>query len=74
MKAIYQSVNDRSKIKATLFNIRQNFKDIRSYEKLLIILLALILFFIVGFYWLNKKLFLRKKQHVPTTYYEAAYQ
>jgi len=35
MKAIYESVNDRSKIKATLFNIRQNFKDIRSYEKLL---------------------------------------
>lgn len=35
MKAIYQSVNDRSKLKATLFNIRQNFKDIRSYEKLL---------------------------------------
>jgi len=35
MKAIYESVNDRSKIKATLFNIRQNFKDIRSYDKLL---------------------------------------
>lgn len=35
MKAIYQSVNDRSKIKASLFNIRGMFKDIRSYEKLL---------------------------------------
>lgn len=35
MKAIYQSVNDRSKIKASLFNIRERFKDIRSYEKML---------------------------------------
>lgn len=35
MKAVYQSVNDRSNIKATLFNIRASFKDIRSYEKLL---------------------------------------
>lgn len=35
MKAIYQSINDRSKIKATLFNIREWFKDIRSYEKML---------------------------------------
>lgn len=35
MKAIYQSINDRSKIKATFFNIRATFKDIRSYEKLL---------------------------------------
>lgn len=35
MKAIYQSVNDRSKIKATFFNIRATFKDIRRYEKLL---------------------------------------
>lgn len=35
MKAIYQSVNDRSKIKASLFNIRGMFKDIRAYEKLL---------------------------------------
>lgn len=35
MKAIYQSINDRSKIKAAMFNIRATFKDIRSYEKLL---------------------------------------
>jgi hypothetical protein len=35
MKAIYDSINDRSKIKATLYNIRGNFKDIRTYEKLL---------------------------------------
>lgn len=35
MKGIYQSVNDRSKITAALFNIRERFKDIRSYEKML---------------------------------------
>jgi len=35
MKAIYQSINDRSKIKAAFYNIRERFKDIRSYEKLL---------------------------------------
>ncbi len=35
MKAIYQSINDRSKIKAAFYNIRATFKDIRSYEKLL---------------------------------------
>lgn len=35
MKAIYQSVNDRSKIKASLFNVKGLFRDIRSYEKML---------------------------------------
>jgi len=35
MNAIYQSINDRSKIKASFSNIRERFKDIRSYEKML---------------------------------------
>ncbi len=35
MKAIYESINDRSKLKATFHNIRLNFKEIRSYEKIL---------------------------------------
>lgn len=35
MKAIYQSISDRSKIKAAFYNIRERFKDIRSYEKML---------------------------------------
>ena len=35
MNAIIQSISDRSNIKATFHNIRLNFKEIRSYEKML---------------------------------------
>ena len=35
MKAIIDSINERSKIKCAFHNIRLNFKAIRSYEKIL---------------------------------------
>lgn len=35
MKAIIESINERSKIKCAFHNIRLNFKAIRSYEKIL---------------------------------------
>ncbi len=35
MNAIYDSINERSKLIVTFYNIRRNFKDIRSYEKML---------------------------------------
>ena len=35
MNAILQSIDDRSNIKATFHNIKLNFKEIRSYEKIL---------------------------------------